>query len=107
MKTETDKEIVASYEVNRRIKSRAMEEVRVKMAIKEKYDVKNGKEPKEGEKRDAQVVKVVKVVKTCVRKKGKKGAHSINTSVGVQNRAEIWRAIDRGRDTIEETTSVC
>ena len=40
MKTETDKEIVASYEVNRRIKSRAMEEVHVKMTIKEKYDVK-------------------------------------------------------------------
>ena len=104
MKTETDKEIVASYEVNRRIKLRAMEEVRVKMGIKEKYDVKKGKEPKEGEKRDAQMRQVVK---TCVRKKGKKGAHSINTSVGVQNRAEIWRTIDRGRDTIEETTSVC
>ena len=55
MKTETDKEIVASYEVNRRIKLRAMEEVRVKMGIKEKYDVKKGKEPREGEKRDAQM----------------------------------------------------
>ena len=42
-----------------------------------------------------------------MRKKGKKGAHSINTSVGFQNRAEIWRTMDRGRDTIEETTSVC
>ena len=51
MKTETDKEIVASYEVNRRIKLRAMEEVRVKMGIKEKYDVKKGKEPREGEKK--------------------------------------------------------
>ena len=51
--------------------------------------------------------KVVKVVKVCMREKGKKGAHSINMSVGVQNRAAIWRTIDSGRDTIEEKTSVC
>ena len=51
--------------------------------------------------------KVVKVVKVCMREKGKKGAHSINMSIGVQNRAAIWRTIDSGRDTIEETTSVC
>ena len=50
MKTETDKEIVASYEVNRRIKSRAMEEVRVKMAIKEKYDVKRGRNQRKEKK---------------------------------------------------------
>ena len=48
-----------------------------------------------------------KVVKVCIREKGKKDTQSINTSVGVQNRAAIWRTIDRGRDTIEETTSVC
>ena len=50
MKTETDKEIVASYEVNRRIKLRAMEEVRVKMAIKEKYDVKKGRNQRKEKK---------------------------------------------------------
>ena len=44
MKTETDKEIVASNEARRRIKLRAMkEEVRVKMGIKEKYDGKKGR----------------------------------------------------------------
>ena len=48
-----------------------------------------------------------KVVKVCIREKGKKGTHSINTSVGVQNRATMWRTINSGRDTIEETTSVC
>ena len=48
-----------------------------------------------------------KVVKVSMREKGKKGAHSINTSVGVQNRAAIWRTIDSGRHTIEEMTSVC
>ena len=51
--------------------------------------------------------KVVKVVKVRMREKGKKGAHSINTSVGVQNREAIWRTIYSGRHTIEETTSVC
>ena len=50
MKTETDKEIVASYEVNRRIKLRAMEELRVKMAIKEKYDVKKGRNQRKEKK---------------------------------------------------------
>ena len=48
-----------------------------------------------------------KVVKVRMREKGKKGAHSINTSVGVQNREAMWRTIDSGRHTIEETTSVC
>ena len=48
-----------------------------------------------------------KVVKVRMREKGKKSAHSINTSVGVQNRAAIWRTIDSGRHTIEEMTSVC
>ena len=43
MKTKTDKEIVASNEANRRIKLRAMKEVRVKMGIKEKYDEKKGR----------------------------------------------------------------
>ena len=50
MKTETDKEIVASYEVNRRIKLRAMEELRVKMAIKEKYDIKKGRNQRKEKK---------------------------------------------------------
>ena len=49
-KTETDKKIVASYEVNRRIKLRAMEELRVKMAIKEKYDVKKGRNQRKEKK---------------------------------------------------------
>ena len=43
MKTETDKEIVASNEARRRIKLRAMKEVRVKMGIKENYDEKKGR----------------------------------------------------------------
>ena len=50
VKTETNEEIVASYEVNRRIKLRAMEEVRVKMAIKEKYDVKKGRNQRKEKK---------------------------------------------------------
>ena len=48
MKTETDKETVASNDARRRLKLRAMKEVRVKMGIKENYD-----EKKEGEKSDA------------------------------------------------------
>ena len=40
MKTETDKEIVASNEARRRIKLRAMKEVSVKMGMNEKYDEK-------------------------------------------------------------------
>ena len=43
MKTETDKEIVAINEARRRIKLRAMKEVRVKMGIKENYDEKKGR----------------------------------------------------------------
>ena len=42
MKTETDKEIVASYEARRRIKLRAIKEVRVKMGIKENCNEKKG-----------------------------------------------------------------
>ena len=51
MKTETDKEIVASYEARRRIKLRAIKEVRVKMGIKENCNEKKRKEPEEGEKK--------------------------------------------------------
>ena len=55
VKTETDKEIVASYEARRRIKLRAIKEVRVKMGIKENCDEKKKKkgrkEPEEGEKK--------------------------------------------------------
>ena len=43
MKTKTDKEIVASNEARRRIKLRAMREVRVKMGIKKNYDEKKGR----------------------------------------------------------------
>ena len=44
MKTETDKEIVASYERRRRTKLRAIKEMRVKMGIKENCDEKkNGR----------------------------------------------------------------
>ena len=38
MKTETEKEIVASNEARRRIKLSAMKEMRVKMGIKENCD---------------------------------------------------------------------
>ena len=53
VKTETDKEIVASYEARRRIKLRAVKEVRVKMGIEENCDEKKKKrkEPEEGEKK--------------------------------------------------------
>ena len=50
MKTETDKEIVASNEARRRIKLRAMKEVRVKMGIKEKYDEKKGRNKRKEKK---------------------------------------------------------
>ena len=40
VKTETDKEIVASYEARRRTKLRAIKEMRVKMGIKENCDEK-------------------------------------------------------------------
>ena len=50
MKTETDKEIVASNEARRRIKLWAMKEVRVKMGIKEKYDEKNGRNKRKEKK---------------------------------------------------------
>ena len=44
VKTETDKEIVASYEARRRTKLRAIKEMRVKMGIKENCDEKkNGR----------------------------------------------------------------
>ena len=66
MKTETDKEIVASNEARRRIKLRAMKEVRVKMGIKGKYD-----EKREGTK--GRRKRRCTNVKRC--KKGKKGAH--------------------------------
>ena len=50
VKTETDKEIVTSYEAHRRTKLRAIKEVRVKIGIKENCDEKKWKEPEEGEK---------------------------------------------------------
>ena len=46
VKTETDKEIFASYEARRRIELRAIKEVRVEMGIKENCDEK--KKKKEG-----------------------------------------------------------
>ena len=52
-KTVTDSKIVASNEARRRIKLRAMKEVRVKMGIKEKYDEKKGRN-KRKEKKEMQ-----------------------------------------------------
>ena len=46
-KTVTNKEMVASNEARRRIKLRAMKEVRVKMGIEEKYDEKKWNKRKE------------------------------------------------------------
>ena len=60
MKTETDKEIVAINEANRRTKLRAMKEVPLKVGNCSR--LKKWKERKEGEKRDAQLLKVVKPV---------------------------------------------
>ena len=51
MKTETDKEIVASHEARRRIKLEAMKEVRVRMGIKEKYAMKKIRRNKRKEKK--------------------------------------------------------
>ena len=48
MKTETDKEIVASYEARRRIKLRAIKEARVKMGIKENCNEKKGRNQRKG-----------------------------------------------------------
>ena len=49
-KTVIDKEMVASNEARRRIKLRAMKEVRVKMGIKEKYDEKKGRNKRKEKK---------------------------------------------------------
>ena len=97
MKTETDKEIVASNEARRRIKLRAMKEVRVKMGIKEKYDEKKGRNKR----------KEKKEVHKCEKVKRAHTGNSMNTFVGIQNRVTIWRTVDSERDTIEESTSVC
>ena len=50
-KTVTDSEIVASNEARRRIKLRAMKEVRVKMGIKEKYDEKKERNKRKDKKK--------------------------------------------------------
>ena len=70
-KTVTDKEMVASNEARRRIKLRAMKEVRVKMGIKEKYDEKKYDGTKGSRKKGRANVKRCR---TCVRKKVKKSA---------------------------------
>ena len=57
----------------RRIKLRAIKEVRVKMGIKENCNEKKRKEPEGGEKKKGCVN--VKGVKTCVGEKIKKGAN--------------------------------
>ena len=101
MKTETDKEIVTSNETRRRIKLRAMKEVRVKMGIKEKYDEKKERNKRKDKKNRCTNVKRCKKVKRAHR------GNSMNTSVGIQNRVTIWRTVDSERDTIEESTSVC
>ena len=105
-KTVTDKEMVASNEARRRIKLRAMKEVRVKMGIKEKYDEKKYDVTKGRRKKGRANVKRCR---TCVRKKVKKAqtCNSIKSSIGVQNRVTIWRTISSGRYTIKETTRVC
>ena len=51
MKTETDKEIVASYEARRRIKLRAIKEARVKMGIKENCNEKKGRNQRKEKKK--------------------------------------------------------
>ena len=71
----------------RRIKLRAIKEVRVKMGIKENCDEKKkkGKEPEEGEKKKG--CAIVKRCKNLCEEKDKEKAqicNSMNTSVGVQ-----------------------
>ena len=58
MKTETDNKIVASYEVNRRIKIEGDGRAARKDGNKGKVRCKKGKEPKEGEKRMHKCVKL-------------------------------------------------
>ena len=53
IKTETDKEIVASNEARRRIK--LTKEVHVKMGIKEKHNEKKRRNQKKEKKRDTQM----------------------------------------------------
>ena len=56
VKTETDKEIVASCEARRRTKLRAIKEVRVKMGMKENCDEKKMEGTRRRrKKRDAQM----------------------------------------------------
>ena len=71
-KTVADKEMVASNEARRRIKLRAMKEVRVKMGIKEKYDEKKYDGTKGRRKKGRTNVKRSR---TCARKKVKKRRH--------------------------------
>ena len=72
MKTETDKEIVASYEARRRIKLRAIKEARVKMGIRKiamkKKEGTRGRRKKKG-------CANVKRCKNLCEEKDKKGAH--------------------------------
>ena len=79
MKTETDEEIVASNEARRRLKLRAMKEVRVKMGIKE-----NTMKKREGTK--GRRKKRCTNVKRCKKVKRAHTGNSMNTSVGIQNR---------------------
>ena len=67
---------------------------------------KGKNEKKEAEKKGSANMKRCK---NLCEEKGKKvhTCNSINTSVGVQIRVRIWRLIDSGRDTIEESTRVC
>ena len=110
VKTETDKEIVASYEARRRIKLRAIKEVRVKMGKEENCDEKKRKKGRNQRKEKKKGCANVKRCKNLCEEKDKKKAqicNSMNTSVGVQNRVALRRTIDSEKDTIEEMTRFC
>ena len=74
VKTETDKEIVASDEARRRRKLRVIKEVRVKMGIKENCDEKKRKEPEEGEKKKG-CANVKRCKNLCEEKDKKRRTH--------------------------------
>ena len=72
VKTETDKEIVASYEARRRIKLRAIKEVRVKMGIKENCNEKKKRKEGTRERRKKKGCANVKRCKNLCEEKDKK-----------------------------------
>ena len=75
VKTETDKEIVASYEARRRIKLRAVKEVRVKMGIEENCDEKKKKGRNQRKEKKKGCANVKRCKNLCEEKDKKRRTH--------------------------------